>query len=489
MSLRLSGRDACVSAYPDHVQEPGRAPLAALADFVADHLAPAITGVHTLPIHPSSGDGGFSVLDPDAVDPRFGTWDDVRRLAGGTTWVADFVVNHLSAGSEWFRRFLAGDAEFARFFVTLPPGTDTSAVVRPRTTPLSHRFESAAGPVDVWTTFSADQVDLDYTNPAVLAAMDGVLERYVDAGAGAVRLDAVAFLAKDPSGPSIHLSRTHAIVAHWRRLLDEIAPDVVLVTETNVPHAENVTYFGTAEQPEADAVYQFALAPLVAFAVRTGDTAPLVAWAGSTEPAPPGKTFLNVLASHDGIGLRPAEGLLTDAQISRLCDDATRAGGVVNKRGMAGCEVPYELAISWFALMAGDVDEDEAIARHIAAHAVALALPGIPLLYLNSLFGMGNDDATYAATGHARDLNRRRHRRGALDAALADRTSRATKVWAALRDLLERRAGDPNFHPQDPVRILDAPPGEVIIERGPSGAATTVRVQLAPPYAVIWPAR
>jgi glycosidase len=462
----LDERQAWVIAYPDHVSAPGEAPLATLAGFLADHLEPATSGVHTLPLHPATSDGGFSVVDPAVVEPAFGDWADVARLADGRAWMADAVVNHLSASSPWFHRFLEGDPAYADFFARLPEGADTTAVVRPRTSPVAHRYEGVGGNERIWTTFSVDQVDLEYRNPAVLVAMTEVLLRYVDHGAQALRLDAVPFLWKDPSGPSIHLPETHAIVQVFRSVLDAVAPDVVVVTETNVPHVENVSYFGVPPAREADAVYQFALPPLVAHAVLTGDTAPLTAWAAGLESAPPGRTFLNFLASHDGIGLRPVEGLLADADVAALGRAARFAGGVVNRRATAGVTSPYELAVSWFALVGTGVAEAEAIARHVATHAVALALPGVPLLYLNSLFGAGHDTATYAATRHGRDLNRMRHRRADLDAALADPTSRAARVWSGLRRLLDARRRDASFHPAAPARVLDAPAGTFALARG-----------------------
>lgn len=466
---------AWVIAAPDHVSAPGEAPLATLDEFVRRHLEPQVTGVHTLPVHPSSSDGGFAVIDPAVVDPALGDWTDVDGLAAGRVWMADFVVNHLSAASPWFRRFLDGDPRFADFFLPLAEGADTTAVVRPRTSPIAHRYESVRGNDRIWTTFSADQVDLDYRNPAVLVAMVEVLARYVDHGARAVRLDAVAFLWKDPATPSIHLPQTHALVALLRLVLDDLAPDVLLVTETNVPHAENVSYFGTAVRPEADAVYQFALPPLVAYAALSGDTAPLVAWAGQLGRAPDGRCFLNFLASHDGIGLRPAESLLDGAALRVLTDATRAAGGVINRRSDGSVSRPYELAVSWFTLLATGRGEDEAIAAHLATHAVALALAGVPVLYLNSLFGVGNDTAAFATTRHGRDLNRRRHHAAELDAVLADASSRPARVWAGLREMLEARRHDPAFDPSSSQRILEGPPGTIVIERG---GTTIVAVNL-----------
>jgi glycosidase len=476
-----------------------------LDEVVARWFSPAITGVHTLPVHPSSSDGGFSVLDHAVVERAVGEWADLEHLAAHTTWMADAVVNHVSAQGMWFRHFLAGDAPYDRFFVRLPDGVDTSAVVRPRTSPLAHEFVADDGRVErVWTTFSADQVDVDFACPDVLLAIVEAVLRYVAHGARAVRLDAIAFVWKDPATPSIHLPEAHAIVQLLRACLDRVAPDVVLVTETNVPHAENVAYFGhPPDAPEADGVYQFALAPLVLHAAVTGSSAALTRWLRELQPPPPQRWFLDFLASHDGIGLRPVEGLVDDAGLAALVDAAQAAGGVVNERRVGDDVRPYELAVSWFALMSVGVDEDTAIRRHLATHAVALAVRGVPLLYLNSLLGTGNDTATFARTGHARDLNRGRTTMAELAAALDDPTSRAARVWEGLREMLARRAASPAFHPHSNQTVHDSPDGTVVIERtAPGGRRAVVAVNLtdraqrviAPvsvelaPWQVAWPA-
>ena len=461
--MTLGEGDAWVIAYPDHVAEPGRTPLASLSALVRDVLAPAITGVHTLPVHPASGDGGFSVIDPAAVDPRFGSWDDLRALAGITSWMADAVVNHLSATSPWFVRYLAGDPRFADFFATLDPSVDASAVVRPRTSPLSHAFPRSDGTsVHVWTTFSADQVDLDYRNPAVLAAMSEVIGRFVDAGAAAVRLDAIAFVWKDPATSSVNQAGTHEVVRALRADIDRRRPGVLVVTETNLPHDQNVSYLAPGE---ADAVYQFPLPPLVAHAFVAEDAGALVRWLQAlTFPEPPA-TYLDVLATHDGIGVRGAEGWLDDVGLQRLLDATAAAGGVVNRRTTVDGDVPYELAVSWFALLGAGFDEATAIDRHLASHAIALAVRGHPLLYLNSLFGSGNDEATFARTGHARDLNRGRLRRSELDAALREPSSRASRVWAGLRSMLAARASSTAFHPAAAQVVHERNPSVVLVER------------------------
>ncbi|MEO7398480.1 MAG: hypothetical protein ABIW84_07950, partial [Ilumatobacteraceae bacterium] len=315
---------------------------------------------------------------------------------------------------------------------------------------------------------------------SVLLTMIDILLDYVHHGARAIRLDAIAYVWKELSSTSINLAETHMIVAMFRACLDAVAPDVVLVTETNVPHEENITYFGGVAEPEADAIYQFALAPLVLHTMITGSTTALRDWARTLMFPPSGKTYLNVLASHDGIGLRPAERLLSADEIDQLVATVEAAGGVVNRRSIGSAQPqPYELAIAWFAAMAHGHDEDAAIARHLAAHAIALALRGVPLLYFNSLFGIGNDETTFAATSHGRDLNRGRSGVARLTAELDDPLSRSARVWTGLHALLRRRSGSAAFHPAAEQHILDSPDGTLLIERrGADGVVAVVAINV-----------
>lgn len=432
-------------------------------------LRPWINGVHVLPFHPSSSDGGFSVEDYDLVDPAVGTWPDIERLGASHRLMVDAVVNHVSAQGTWFRAHLAGAPEQRGFFRVVDPGTDLSSVVRPRPGPPTTPFTRADGSsADYWTTFSADQVDLDYRSPEVLLAVFAAVFTYIARGASAVRLDAVAYLWKDPATTSIHRPETHAIVALLRDCVDEIDPNVVLVTETNVPHADNVAYLGSGAAPEAHAVYQFSLAPLVLHAVQTGGVAPLRAWARSLTPVP-ATTALNFLGSHDGVGVRPAAGWLDADQIHGLADRCRAAGGAVNE-AMApdGTPEPYELAATWAALCGqgdgGPFQDDALVDRHLATHSVAFALQGIPLVYVHSLVASPNATERAARSGVTRDLNRARF------ATVAEFMNNAGgPVWRGLRQMLGWRRGHGAFHPDEPQLVWDNPGTTFVVERGGSG--------------------
>ncbi len=474
--------DLWLIAYPDHVREPGRRSLATLAELLAGPLAGLATGVHVLPLHPATSDGGFAVADYDVVDPSFGSWSDVERLAEAVDVMADAVVNHTSASHPWFRGFLAGEAARSGWYRVPDPNGDLGPVVRPRTSPLITTFElSAGGEVDVWTTFSADQVDLDVRTPDVVVALCAVLLNYVAHGAGVLRLDAIAYLAKQEGTPSIHLPDTHRVVQVWRSALGEASPGTLVVTETNVAHVENLSYLGDGEIAEADMVYQFALPPLVLHTLTTGDPAALVEWSPLAATPWPGTTTLSFLASHDGVGVRPLEGLVDPVAVEALAALTERAGGVVNRyRHGSGEDRPYELAAAWFSLMDGDVDPVVALARHLAAHALMLALPGVPLVYLHSLLATPNDTVTFAATGHGRDLNRARLDRAVLWSRLGEPDSLARRSLDGISALVAARRSSPAFHPEAPHRVSSPEPGVVLVERvGFGGEEAAVWIEVA----------
>ncbi len=446
---------------------------------MVEALAPEINGVHVLPFHPSSSDGGFSVEDYSLVDPVVGSWADVSELAERSRLMADAVVNHVSARGTWFRAHLDGDPAMADYFRTVDPGTDLSAVVRPRPgLPVTRFVRSDGTAADYWTTFSADQVDLDYRSPDVLLAVCDAVFRLVAHGAAAVRLDAVAFVWKDPATPSVHLPQTHAIVALLRDCLEEIDPGVVLITETNVPHEDNVAYLGTPDRPGSHAIYQFTLAPLVLHGLQTGDTGPLCRWAASMS-LPAGTTAMNFLASHDGVGVRPAEGWLSAEQIGALAARCREAGGVVNEAATEAGSEPYELAATWRSLCevgpGAPFGDDELAARIVAGHAVAFALAGIPLLYVHSPAATGNDVDRAARSGVSRDLNRGRF---ASPQEYLERLAEdpvGSRVWPALRSMLSWRRDDPAFHPEATQELIDAPPGVVaVLRRSGIGSALVV---------------
>lgn len=457
---RLTERDAILITYGDQVSEPDKPPLATLAEVLTEYAKDAISGVHILPFFPYSSDDGFSVIDYTTVNPDWGDWDDVERIGVHFRLMFDAVINHISRESEWFQRFKAGDPEYQDFFITVEEGTDLSDVVRPRAKPLLTRVETAEGENLVWTTFSPDQIDLNFANPEVLLRIIDVLLCYVDHGAEIVRLDAIAYLWKEIGTSCIHLEQAHRIVRLFRAVFDLVAPDVMIITETNVPHEENISYFGDGTN-EAQLVYQFSLPPLVLHALARGDASYLTEWAAGLAGDLPSKetTFYNFLASHDGVGVRPVEGILPSAEVQWLAKRAQAHGGYVSyKTNADGSESPYELNISYFDALSdpqGGEPLSLQVKRFMVSQAVMLALQGIPAIYVHSLFGSRNYLEGVQETGRYRSINREKFERADLEAAMADPDSVPARVYNAYRQLLVVRREHPAFHPNGVQRILD----------------------------------
>ena len=473
----FSERDAILITYGDQFRAAGQTPLATLRGFVADHLTPEVSTVHLLPIHPWTSDDGFSVADFATVDPALGTWEDVRAFRPDVDLMLDAVVNHTSASHSWFRRFLAGDPAYEDFYMAASPQVDLTRVTRPRATPLLHPFDAVDGLRHVWTTFSADQVDLDYRNPQVLAAMTAALLRYVANGARLIRLDAIAFLWKQIGTPCVHLPQTHEVVKLWRTIVDAVSPGTLLITETNVPHVENVAYFGRGDD-EAHLVYQFPLAPLVLHAFDRGNATTLRIWAEGLRTPAEDTTFFNFLGSHDGIGLRPVEGILSSEDVQRLVDRVQRHGGGVSFRSNPdGSSSPYELNTVYFDALNdpfADEPQDVQVDRMMASQSILLALAGVPGLYVHALLGSRNWREGTEKLGSLRAINRQKLDLESVLAELEDPRSLRHAVWTRMRGMLAVRRSEPAFHPNAPQRVLSADPGLLVIERTPQDGSSTV---------------
>ncbi|MBN1910559.1 MAG: DUF3459 domain-containing protein [Pirellulales bacterium] len=450
-------RDVVLITYADQVRDTASCPLAALGRFLAQtELYRLLKTIHLLPCFPYSSDDGFSVIDYRQIDPVLGEWSDVRQLGQQYDLMLDLVLNHVSRASAWFTGYQAGQEPYTRYFIEADPEADLSEVTRPRNLPLLTPIDTTRGRRHVWTTFSDDQIDLNYAEPDVLVEMIDVLMLYLEQGARIVRLDAIAYLWKEQGTSCIHLPQTHTVVKLLRDLVDEVAPGAILLTETNVPHRENVSYLGNGD--EAQMVYQFSLAPLLVEALQTGQADLLVEWLKGLEPLLPGTTALNFTASHDGIGVRPLEGLMPPKRFGRLIQAVRQRGGRVStKRNPDGTESPYELNITYFSALAEPGMPEGAlvqIQRFLASQALMLALRGIPAVYFHSLLGTPNDLTGVERTGRARSINRRKFRASELRALLDDPKSPSAMVLAAYRAMLAARIVRPAFHPDADQEVL-----------------------------------
>ncbi|HON00446.1 MAG TPA: sugar phosphorylase [Acidobacteriota bacterium] len=463
---RFTEKDVMMITYGDLVRRQGEPPIRTLADFCDDYLEGVVNTLHILPFFPSSSDRGFAVTDFETVDPRLGTWEDIAQLEHRYRLVFDGVFNHVSSQARWFREFRDGDPYYGKFFLSFhsPEAIDREhmkLIFRPRTTPLLTPCDTVYGRKWVWTTFSEDQIDLNYQNPDVLMRVLEILLLYVRKGADMIRLDAVGFLWWEPGSSGIHLDETHEIVRLFRDVLDLVAPGVALVTETNVPHERNISYFGDGRN-EAQMIYNFPLPPLTLYAFYRGDCSVLTRWAANLEKVSDMATYLNFLDSHDGIGLMGAQGILSEEEIAWLVRTAQNYGALVSYRaGHEARECPYELNTTWFGALNHEAqDEDLAfqIRRFVASRAVALVLRGVPGIYMHSLIGTENDIRAVLATNSKRDINRQIIDVESLEAALRDPFSKVSRIGRQLGRLLRLRTQQPAFHPNGGQQVLDLDP-------------------------------
>lgn len=455
-------RDAILITYGDQFRAPGDPPLRTLRTFLETHLEECVSGVHILPCFPYTSDDGFSVVDYRRVAPALGDWSDIAALRKNYHLMLDFVANHISRSSDWFAAFLRGEEPYRDYFIAADPANDLSQVVRPRALPLLTAVETAIGERHVWTTFSPDQIDLNYANPRVLLEMTDVLLHYAERGARIVRLDAVAYLWKSIGTPCIHLPEAHAVIKLWRAVLNEVAPRVLLITETNVPHAENTSYFGEPNPEggtdEAQMVYNFSLAPLTLHALLTEDATALSKWASELRFPARGATYFNFIASHDGIGVMPARGILSDEEVQALAQRTLERGGQVSyKTNSDGSTSPYELNTTLYDFLNDPANPRTELdeARFLASQAILLSLAGVPGIYVHSLFGSRNCRECFAETGRARSLNRRKFDADELETVLADETRHEGRIFDGIRHLLRVRRKEQAFHPEGEQKVLD----------------------------------
>lgn len=464
----LSERDSILITYGDQVQSPNEKPLQTLGIFCKNHLANVVSGIHLLPFYPWTSDDGFSVVDYRQVDPSLGSWGDIYSLQNHFRLMFDGVINHISAQSEWFKGFLQDDPRYGAYFIVVNGAPDLSQVVRPRTLPLLTTFQTPSGEKHIWTTFSADQIDLNYQNPEVLLEILDILLLYVERGAMFIRLDAIAYLWKDIGTTCIHLPQTHRVIQFLRAALNKVAPHVHLITETNVPHVDNLAYFGDGTN-EAQLVYNFALPPLTLHTFHTGDAQVLSNWAKTLTLPSAKTTFFNFLASHDGIGLNPARGIISNEEIDFLISKVREHNGLISyKQNSDGSSSPYELNINYFDALSnpnGDEPLELQVSRFIAAQAIMLSLVGVPGIYFHSLFGSRGWIEGVKQTGRNRTINREKCQLDKLQNELADENSLRSKVFTHYRQLLLARRSTPAFHPHGNQKILDLHPSVFAVER------------------------
>jgi sucrose phosphorylase len=461
----FSQEDVILITYGDSIKKEGQAPIASLHEFAVGYLKGAMSGIHFLPFFPYSSDDGFSVTDFFAIDPAIGNWEDVKAVGKDFELMFDYVLNHFSSKSQWFESYLEGREGFREFAIEIDPTMDLSRVTRPRSLPLLSEYQKKDGKsVYLWTTFSADQIDFNFKSLDVLEKMIEVLLFYVQQGATILRLDAIAYLWKEIGTNCIHLRQVHDMVKLFRSILDVVAPDAIIITETNVPHAENISYFGNGRD-EAQMVYNFTLPPLLFYSFFKEDATVLSRWARGLDLESPHNTFFNFTASHDGIGVRPLEGILPPEELTDLIEIVKANGGRVSyKQNPDGTDSPYELNITYVdAILAGK--NASRADKFLASQAIQYMLPGVPATYIHSLLGSRNWTRGVEQTGRARTVNREKLQVEEVIKELKNPESFRSRVFYPYIDLIKTRKKQPAFHPKAAFEILEIDPRIFAIKR------------------------
>jgi glycosidase len=467
--FELTEKDAILITYGDQFHAPTLSHLRSLENFLANNLGEAVNWVHLLPFFPFSSDDGFSVIDYREVNPQIGTWEDIHLLSKNYSLMFDAVINHISRESDWFKEFQKGVWPYRDYFIEMDPSTDLSSIFRPRTVPLLSPVDTGEGKKYVWTTFSDDQIDLNFSNPHVLLEIIRLMLFYVENHSRLIRLDAIGYVWKTIGTTCLNLPQAHSIVKILRAVIDLAAPNTGLITETNVPHQENIKYFGdpsslegSPDRPpsgdEAQMVYQFSLAPLVLHTFHSGDVTALVQWVHTLSVPYQDTAFFNFIASHDGIGVMPAKGLISDEQIQALVNRTLLHGGQVSyKANSDGTESVYELNITLFDALNNPLDANPEldVKRFIASQAIMLSLAGVPGIYVHSLFGSRNCYSCLERTGRSRSINREKFNLDALLNDLSNPDNIHTKIFNQYKHLLFIRQKKPAFHPAAGQKIFD----------------------------------
>ena len=441
--------DAILITYGNTIQSSGELPLVTLSRFLDKYLKRQFTAIHILPFFPFSSDDGFSVIDYSTVNPSLGDWENIESISKKYKLMSDLVINHISSRSRWFENYKNGVKPGKDYFIEGNPNDDFSKVVRPRNSPLLTEVRTKAGIRHVWSTFSGDQIDLNFRNPNVLKEFVSIVRSYLNHGITIFRMDAVPFLWKQKGTSCTNLQPTHEIIKLFHTLIEYYFPSALIVCENNVPSNENLTYFGNAN--EAHVIYNFSLPPLLIYTLLTGRCSHLKNWMMSMPPAQSGTTYLNFIASHDGVGLRPLDGLISDDEVDKLVEKTKQSGGrVTYRKSREGSDKPYELNITLFDLLKSTFDSDEdnySVERFLCAHSIMFALEGIPAVYIQSIFGSHNDLERLEHTQRNRSINRHIWDEFELEKELSDRQSPHANIFTELKRLLSIRKKQSAFHP------------------------------------------
>ena len=447
--LTISEKTSLVICYGDNINSNQKSSIQVFQNFFKKNLKKYFNAIHFLPFYPSSSDSGFAVKDHYKIEKRIGSWSDIKKISKSSHVMADIVINHSSARGLWFKNFLKKKRPGKDYFLTVNSKFNTSKVVRPRDHKLLKKIDIFGKSDFLWRTFSADQIDLDFKNPSVLLRFIKIMVHLVSNGVTIFRLDAIAYLWKKNGTNCINLKQTHEIVKLLRLISNLLNVETIIITETNLPEKENLSYFG--KNDEANWIYNFSLPPLLIHAFLFENSSYLNKWSKKLPNAKFQNSYLNFIASHDGIGMRPTEGILNERSLNNFLKRLKKNGSKFSYRKVQNkSKKVYEANITVFdALKKSDTDPNGKffLERYIAAHAIMISFEGVPAIYFNSLFGKSNDEAKYVITGNNRDINRYKWNYENITKNLKDKNSKQSIFYQNLGKLLEIKRKQKAFHP------------------------------------------
>ncbi len=447
--LDISEKTTLVICYGDNINSNQKSSIQVFQNFFKENLKKYFNAIHFLPFYPSSSDSGFAVKDHYKIEKRIGNWSDIKKISKNNHVMADIVINHSSARGLWFKNFLKKKRPGKDYFLTVNSKFNTSKVVRPRDHKLLKKIDIFNKSDYIWRTFSADQIDLDFKNPSVLLRFIKIMVHLVSNGVTIFRLDAIAYLWKKNGTNCINLKQTHEIVKLLRLISNLLNVETIIITETNLPEKENLSYFGNNN--EANWIYNFSLPPLLIHAFLFENSSYLSKWSKKLPNAKFQNSYLNFIASHDGIGMRPIEGILNERSLNNFLKRLKKNGSKFSYRKVQNkSRKVYEANITVFdALKKSNTDPNGKffLERYISAHAIMISFEGIPAIYFNSLFGKSNDEAKYVITGNNRDVNRYKWSYENITKKLKDKNSKQSIFYQNLVKLLEIKRKQKAFHP------------------------------------------
>ena len=445
----VSEKTTMVICYGDSIYSKNKKHLKTFQAFFNKKLNKFIDTIHFLPFYPSSSDSGFAVKDHYKIDSKFGNWLNIKNFSSKAHIMADMVINHASARGLWFKNFLKEKKPGKDYFLLINSKFNASKVVRPRDHKLLKEINIFKKKEYLWRTFSDDQIDLNFYNPKVLLRFIKIMLNLIKNGVTIFRLDAIAYLWKKSGTKCINLKQTHEIVKVLRIVSNSLNIKSIIVTETNLPEKENLSYFGNND--ESNWIYNFTLPPLLIYSLLFENGTYLNAWCKKLPQTKKGNSYLNFIASHDGIGMRPLEGIINNRSIKKLLLRLKKNGSKFSYRKVNNNKKKvYESNITVFdALKVSDKDKKGLynFQRYIAAHAIMFSFEGVPAIYFNSLFGKSNDEARYVITGNNRDVNRFKWNELNILKKIKSNSSKEYYIFETLKYLLKIRKNQKAFHP------------------------------------------